>query len=172
MASPTQWTWAWASSWRWWRTGKPGMLQSMWSQRVRHDWATEQQQQQQYFGYLNDQMYISYKSQYHICYPEAPVSSTDHHCPRCCGDSRMKAQIKLRRVLECKNGKTRDPYCPSLPHVVTINGFQVLLSSMTCLPSYPIGRRYLSYSSPPSIHASSSQQMTCKTPIPFLVPWV
>ena len=27
-------------SWRW--TGKPGMLQSMGSQRVRHDWATEQ----------------------------------------------------------------------------------------------------------------------------------
>ena len=43
MASLTQWTWVWASSGRWWRTGKPGMLQSMGSQRVRHDWATEQQ---------------------------------------------------------------------------------------------------------------------------------
>ena len=29
MASPTQWTWVWASSWRWWRTEKPGMLQSV-----------------------------------------------------------------------------------------------------------------------------------------------
>ena len=40
MASRTQWTWVWASSrsWRW--TGKPGMLQSMGSQRVRHNWAT------------------------------------------------------------------------------------------------------------------------------------
>ena len=28
MASPTQWTWVWASSRRWWRTGEPGMLQS------------------------------------------------------------------------------------------------------------------------------------------------
>ena len=28
-ASLTQWTWAWASSGSWWRTGKPGMLQSM-----------------------------------------------------------------------------------------------------------------------------------------------
>ena len=27
-----------------WRTGKPGMLQAMGSQRVRHDWAIEQQQ--------------------------------------------------------------------------------------------------------------------------------
>ena len=44
MASPIQWTWVWASSGRWWRTGKPGVLQSMGSQRVGHDWATEQQQ--------------------------------------------------------------------------------------------------------------------------------
>ena len=44
MASPTQWTWISTSSGRWWRTGKPGLLQSMGSQRVRHDWATEQKQ--------------------------------------------------------------------------------------------------------------------------------
>ena len=44
MASPTQWTWVWASSERWWRTGKPDVLQSMGLQRVRHDWATEGQQ--------------------------------------------------------------------------------------------------------------------------------
>ena len=41
MASPTRWTWVWASSRNWWWTGKPGMLQSMGSQRVGHDWATE-----------------------------------------------------------------------------------------------------------------------------------
>ena len=41
MVSPTWWTWVWASSGSWWWTGKPGMLQSMGSQRVRHDWATE-----------------------------------------------------------------------------------------------------------------------------------
>ena len=43
MASLTRWTWVWASSGQWWRTGKPGMLQSMGLQRVGHDWATEQQ---------------------------------------------------------------------------------------------------------------------------------
>ena len=37
----TQWTWVWASSRRWWRTGKTSVRQSMGSQRVRHDWATE-----------------------------------------------------------------------------------------------------------------------------------
>ena len=36
-------TWTWANSGRWW--GKPGMLQSMGSQRVRHNLTTEQQQQ-------------------------------------------------------------------------------------------------------------------------------
>ena len=41
IASLTQWTWVWASSESWWWTGKPGMLQSMGSQRVRHDWATK-----------------------------------------------------------------------------------------------------------------------------------
>ena len=41
MASPTQWTWVWVSSGSWWWTGKPGVLQFMGSQRVRHDWANE-----------------------------------------------------------------------------------------------------------------------------------
>ena len=33
------------NSGRWWRTGKPGMLQSMELQRVGHGWATKQQNQ-------------------------------------------------------------------------------------------------------------------------------
>ena len=41
MASPTWWTWVWASSGSWWWTGKPGVLQSMGLPRVGHDWATE-----------------------------------------------------------------------------------------------------------------------------------
>ena len=34
MASPTQWTWVWASPRRWWRIGKPGVVQSMRSQSL------------------------------------------------------------------------------------------------------------------------------------------
>ena len=41
MASPTQWTWVWVNSGSWWWTGRPGMLQSMGSQRIGHDWAAE-----------------------------------------------------------------------------------------------------------------------------------
>ena len=41
MASPTQWTWVWVNSGSWWWTGRPGVLRSMGSQRVGHDWAAE-----------------------------------------------------------------------------------------------------------------------------------
>ena len=41
MALLTQRTWIWANSGRWWRTGKPGVLQSTGSQRVGRNWATE-----------------------------------------------------------------------------------------------------------------------------------
>ena len=41
MASLTRWAWVWITfgSWRW--TGRPGVLQSMGSPRVRYNWATE-----------------------------------------------------------------------------------------------------------------------------------
>ena len=41
MSSLTPWTWVWVSSRSWWWTGRPGVLQSRGSQRVRQDWATE-----------------------------------------------------------------------------------------------------------------------------------
>ena len=41
MASRTRWTRVWVSSGSWWWAGRPGMLQSMGSQRVRLDWAIE-----------------------------------------------------------------------------------------------------------------------------------
>ena len=43
MASPIQWTWVWANSGRQWRTGKPGVLQSMGaakSQTLLSNWTT------------------------------------------------------------------------------------------------------------------------------------
>ena len=41
LALRTQWTWICTNSKRLWRTGEPGVLQSLGSQRVGHDWATE-----------------------------------------------------------------------------------------------------------------------------------
>ena len=45
MASLTRWTWVWVNSRSWWGTGRPGVLRFMGSQRLGHDWATEQWQQ-------------------------------------------------------------------------------------------------------------------------------
>ena len=41
MASPTQWRWVWVNSGSWQWTGRPGVLHSLWSQRIGHDWMTE-----------------------------------------------------------------------------------------------------------------------------------
>ena len=41
MASPTWQTWVWVGSGSWWWAETPGLLQSMESQRVGLDWATE-----------------------------------------------------------------------------------------------------------------------------------
>ena len=54
-ASLMHWTWTWAESRRWLGTGRPGMLQTMGSQRAGHDWMTEQQQ----WGYY---LFLQYKN--------------------------------------------------------------------------------------------------------------
>ena len=41
MALLTQWTWVWVDSGSRWWTGRLGVLQSMGSERVGHDWGTE-----------------------------------------------------------------------------------------------------------------------------------
>ena len=41
IVSATPWTWVRVSSRNWWWTGRPGVLQSMGSQRIGYDWVTE-----------------------------------------------------------------------------------------------------------------------------------
>ena len=41
MASPTQWTWVWVNARSWWWTERPGVLQSMGSQRAGHNLVTD-----------------------------------------------------------------------------------------------------------------------------------
>ena len=52
--SLTQWTWVWANPRRWWRSGKPGMLQSMGSQSQTQlrDWTTNKMEDA-FFPYLS-----------------------------------------------------------------------------------------------------------------------
>ena len=51
MASPTQWMGVCAWSGKWWRTWKPGVLQSMWSQST--EYATEEQQYNYYDNFYH-----------------------------------------------------------------------------------------------------------------------
>ena len=66
ITSPIQWTWVWVNSGSWWRTGKPGVLQSMGSQRVGHDWATQQ---------LNNNLHLH-------CNSMPPLTDLLHHLLR------------------------------------------------------------------------------------------
>ena len=59
IASRSQWTWVWASSGRWWSTGKAGVQRSMGWQRVRHDWPTEKLQ---WISWLTNWAHISCSS--------------------------------------------------------------------------------------------------------------
>ena len=68
MASLTQWTRVWANSKRQLRTGKPGVLQSMGSQRVGHNLASEQQYKQQLPRYRKTERKLNCTQQaLHIC---------------------------------------------------------------------------------------------------------
>ena len=55
IASLTQWAWMWGNPRKQWKTEEPGVLQSMRSQRVGHNLATEQQQHIQLNYYLQIQ---------------------------------------------------------------------------------------------------------------------
>ena len=63
--SLTQWTWVWVNSGSWWWTGRPGVLQSMVLQKVRHNWVnwTEHHlgspHQCQYDSMMHNQFYCS-----------------------------------------------------------------------------------------------------------------
>ena len=59
MTSLIQWTWFWASSGSWWCTGKPGILQSIGLQRVRHDWAIELTEVRDIIWYLSFSVWLT-----------------------------------------------------------------------------------------------------------------
>ena len=49
MALPTQWTWVWVNSGRWWWTGRP-VCCGPWVRRVGHNWVTELNWTEPYMG--------------------------------------------------------------------------------------------------------------------------
>ena len=65
MFSLTRWTWVWASSRSWWWTEKPGVLQSMGSQSIGHNWATELN----WILFLNSFLLFFFLMLVHTCTP-------------------------------------------------------------------------------------------------------
>ena len=59
MASRTQWTWVWVNSGSWWWTERPGMLQFMGSQWVRHDWVTKLKWERQILHDFNYMLHLN-----------------------------------------------------------------------------------------------------------------
>ena len=53
IASPTQWTWVWASSRKWWRTANLACYSPWGHKRVRHNWASELKQTFLFFIHVN-----------------------------------------------------------------------------------------------------------------------
>ena len=67
MASLTRWwRWVWVGSGNWWWTGKPGMLQSMGSQRVRHNWAAELNWDLKYYSEVSFFLPTQYQPQPYV----------------------------------------------------------------------------------------------------------
>ena len=72
MALPTQWTRVWANSWSQWRAGKPGVLQSTESQRVRRGWVTEHQP----YGTIEPALP---RFKWHVSFPKHHKTYTEIH---------------------------------------------------------------------------------------------
>ena len=83
MASLTQLTWVWTNSRRWWRTGKPGVLQSVGSQRVRHDWLTEHRQTNLGRELIQRQVFISVHFSHSIVSDSLRPHGLQHIRPPC-----------------------------------------------------------------------------------------
>ena len=65
----TWWTWVCINSRSWWWTGKPGMLQSMGPQRIRHDWTNELNWDKKKVGLaLSDRLLMTLTSIYECIY--------------------------------------------------------------------------------------------------------
>ena len=83
MASPTQRTWVWVDSGSWLWTGRPGVLQFMGLQRVRHDSATE-------LNWTECQVKITTLTHTHTYFDESSIS-----CPTCATHFLKESESKV-----------------------------------------------------------------------------
>ena len=119
MSSSTPWTWTRANSRRQWRTGKSGVLQSIGSQRVRHDLRAEHQQQQ-----INT-CYLIFKG--------FPAGSAVENLPTNAGD--FSSITGSERSPEEKNGCPSQYSCLGIPWTEEPGGPQSMVSQRKTCPS-------------------------------------
>ena len=154
MVSPTQRTSVWAHSRRWWRTGKPGVLQSMGSQTFGHDWVTEEQhksskkqfnwKQHVKFGYnvmriQNCDKHLEFTSHFSIKEPSHTSSSSYLYLIRKPRYSLLWAKRKFRPSMPWPmwNSPTLSPFTTIKVKPVSLfslKPFLNLLESLLCSP--------------------------------------
>ena len=116
--------WVWASSGSWWWTGKPGVLQSMGSQRVGHDWVTK----------LNSYYILKIECVSHI-----DSTYQDHYISRaqatCSGfpAEKGKSRIWKYRQKNCKHLGAESSPNKCLEILLLTNWVFCLLDSLACL---------------------------------------
>ena len=94
-------TWVWASSGRQWRTGKPGVMQSMGLRRVRHNLGTKQQQRLSY-DLKQQQNHYFWKPKKKFCF--ANLNDFENWHKRDTGDSRViYKEDLLKKISSCRN---------------------------------------------------------------------
>ena len=116
--------WVWASSRSWWWTGKPGVLQSMGSQRVGRDWVTK----------LNSYYILKIECVSHI-----DSTYQDHYISRAqatCGGfpaEKGKSRIWKYRQKNCKHLGVESSPNKCLEILLLTNRVFCLLDSLACL---------------------------------------
>ena len=107
MASLMRWTWFWVNSGSWWWTERPGVLQSMGSQRVGHNWVTELNWRSMGL-YIQSEGWGTGISGYRIFYKEGNSGEAWLVClrnSRKTNLARLRTEWKQIRVLRNKPGE-------------------------------------------------------------------
>ena len=146
MASPTRRTWVWVNSGRWWWTGRPGVLQFMGLQRVRHGWATE-------LNWRLSQSPFFVVIVYHEPLLSVPTCILLFHCcatngwSRCC--SVAKSCLTLYVPMDCSTSGF-----PVLHYLLELVHTHIHWVCHAIQPSHP-----LSPTSPPALNPSQHQSL-------------
>ena len=110
LASMTQWTWVWVNSGSWWCTGRPGVLQSMGSQRVGHDWLTELNWTESLQALQEYRVTFGYSFPMQRQFYWLPISLCQHNSPTCTIQGTIQQFCQLLNIKKETGLETLDPW--------------------------------------------------------------